>query len=86
MFSITLQNPFGDTIELEVRTGSQPNCDANGSIFNGPLGPNASFPFNTSDNVVCWRRTANPGTPGSPFGVWNTFSPDDINTPVNIQL
>jgi hypothetical protein len=86
MFSITFQNPFGNTIQLDVRAGSQASCDANGSVFNGALGPNASWTLNTSDNVVCWRRTASPGMPGSPFGGWGSFSPDNINTPTTIQL
>ena len=86
MYSITFHNPFVAGLQLDVRAGNQANCDANGSVFNGPLGPNASWTLNTSENVVCWRRTANPGTPGSPLGGWGSFSPDDINTPTTIQL
>ncbi len=86
MFQITFQNPFGVSVQLDVRAGNQANCDANGAVFNGPLGPNASWTLNTSENVVCWRRTSNPGTLGSPLGVWGSFSPNAINTPATIQL
>jgi hypothetical protein len=86
MYSITLNNPFGMPIQLQIHAGSLASCDANASVFNGPLGPNASYPFQTSQNVVCWRRTADPNMPGGPFGQWTSFSPDDINTPVQIQL
>lgn len=86
MYSITLNNPFGVLIVLQVTAGSNADCNVNGTIFNGPLGPNASYGFNTSENVVCWRRTADPDIPGGPFGGWTSFSPDDINTPANIQL
>lgn len=86
MYSITFLNAFATTIQVDIRAGSQANCDGNGSVFNGPLGPNASWTLNTSSNVVCWRRTANPDSPGSPLGGWNSFSPDNINTPTTIQL
>jgi hypothetical protein len=86
MFSITLHNPFGTQIDLEVRGGSQAACDSNGVIFHNALGPNASYPFDTSESVVCWRRTSDPDTPGSPLGQWVSFAPNDINTPVEIQL
>ena len=86
MFSITFTNPFGVAIQLQVSAGQYQNCDQNGTVYNGQLGPNASWTLNSDQNVVCWRRTANPGQPGSPFNQWGTFSPNDINTPANIQL
>lgn len=87
MFSITFSNPFGDWITLEIRAGSNQNCDANAVVFNSQLAPGADYSLNTGDSVVCYRRTANPGQPGSPMQPnWNTFSPDPQNTPASIQL
>jgi len=86
MYSITFLNPFNTSVQLEVHAGNQANCDQNGTTFNSSLGANGTYVLDTSENVVCWRRTANPGTPGSPLGGWGTFAPDNINTPTTIQL
>ncbi|MFZ0759507.1 MAG: hypothetical protein WAM69_06095 [Candidatus Sulfotelmatobacter sp.] len=86
MFSITFVNPFDVSVQVEIRAGSEQNCDQNGTVFSDALGPNASWTLNTGENVVCYRRTADPAVSGGPFNEWGTFSPDSINTPANIQL
>jgi hypothetical protein len=86
MYAITFANPFGVWLQVEIRAGSAANCGSNASVFNTSLGPGSSWTLSTDQNVVCYRRTANPDVPGSPLGGWNTFSPDDINTPTTIQL
>jgi hypothetical protein len=85
-YQITFQNPFGAAVQLEIRTGNQADCERNNIVFNNSLGPNGAHLLETDDNVVCWRRTANPGQPGSPLTQWGTFSPNDANTPTTIQL
>jgi hypothetical protein len=85
VYAITFVNPFAASIQVDIRAGSS-SCDRNASCFNGQLGPGVSWTLNTGENVVCYRRTSNPGMPGSGLGEWSTFSPDDINTPATIQL
>lgn len=85
MYQITFANPFGSEVQLNVRSGSS-SCELNAERYNGSLEPGGAYTLYTEDNVVCYRRTSNPGVPGSGFTTWNTFSPDDINTPTTINL
>ena len=84
-FDITFQNNFDEEVQLEIASGSQ-GCDSNTVRFNGLVAGGGSQLFSTDDNVVCYRRTADPDNPGGGFGGWVTFSPDDINTPVTLNL
>ncbi len=85
MYQISFQSQFGTTVVLQVRSGSG-NCDNNAIRYDGPLDAGGAYTLNTDDNVVCYRRTADPNNPASGFTVWNTFSPDPMNTPVTITL
>ena len=85
MYQISFANQFNVPVALEVRSGSNA-CDLNAQQYNSPLDAGKVYTLNTDDNVVCYRRTSDPNDPASGFAGWNTFSPDDINTPANIAL
>lgn len=86
MYDITFRNNFSVAVQLEIRSGVSQDCDNNPSRFNGAVQAQSDQPFSTDDNVVCYRRTADPDNPGGGLGDWKTFSPDDINTPITIDL
>jgi hypothetical protein len=85
MHQISFTNQFGVPVALEIRSGSNA-CDQNTQRYSNTLAAGGTYTLNTDDNVVCYRRTSNPDDPDSGFTVWNTFSPDDDNTPVTITL
>jgi hypothetical protein len=85
MYQITFVNGLGASVTLDVRSGSN-SCEQNTQRYNGVLASGGTYTLNTGDSVVCYRRTANPADPSSGLTVWNTFSPDNMNTPTTISL
>ena len=86
MYNITFQNGFTLPVALEVRSGSSASCDQNVQQYNQSLNAHDSYLLTTDDVVVCWRRTADPDNPSQGYTSWNTFEPNDINTPTTIDI
>ena len=83
-YKITFENTLAKPVQLEVHAGSG-GCDANQSVFDEQLAAGGTTEIDTDQNVVCYRRTADPDNPGT-MTSWATFSPDDINTPATIDI
>jgi hypothetical protein len=85
-FSVDILNDYANPLWTEVRTGNSPDCTQNALFFQGDLGAGQSVNPNNDDPVVCYRRSKNPDDPTEGPGGWNTFSPDDTNTPAQLLL
>ncbi|WP_158944627.1 hypothetical protein [Granulicella sp. S190] len=86
-YPVEIHNDYGQTLTVEIRTGNNPNdLGQNALFYQGDLGPDESKTTDNFDPIICFRRSANPDNPGAGLGGWNTFSPDDRNTPKTLEL
>lgn len=83
-YQITFENSLSKPVQLQVHAGNG-SCDTNQSVLDEQLDAGATKEIDTDQNVVCYRRTADPDNPGT-MTTWTTFSPDDINTPATIDI
>lgn len=83
-YQITFNNTLAEAVQLQVRTGNG-SCDMNESILDQQLAAGATREIETDQNVVCYRRTADPPNSGTMTN-WGTFSPNDVNTPSTIDI
>jgi hypothetical protein len=83
-YQVTFKNSLDKPVQLEVNVGDG-NCDTNQNILSQQLDPGGDKTIDTDQNVVCYRRTADPDNPGV-MTSWVTFAPDDINTPALIDI
>lgn len=86
-YSVSILNDFDVAVMVEIRTGNDASDYSNNRLFfGGSLPSGESRNPDNDDPIVCYRRTADPDNSGSGMGAWNTFSPNDINTPVTLKL
>jgi hypothetical protein len=86
MYQITFYNRGWAQCKLEVRAGRSADCSQNTLIATYTLMLDVGQPVATSQTVLCYRRPADPDDPNSNWEIWNTVSPDDINTPMSIDV
>ena len=84
-YQITFENSLAEAVVLEIRVGNEADCDANQPLFNDQIDAGGNKVIQTDFNVVCYRRTADPDNPGT-MTDWDTFSPNNINTPAEIDI
>lgn len=84
-YQITFENSLADAVVLEIRVGNEADCDGNQPFYNDQIAAGGNKVIETDANVVCYRRTADPDNPGI-MTAWDTFSPNDINTPADIDI
>jgi hypothetical protein len=86
-YQVEIHNDYNQTLAIEIRTGNNPNdFEQNTLFYQGDLVAGGSKTTDNFDPVICYRRTADPDNYAAGLGGWNTFSPDDINTPITIEL
>ena len=89
MYQIAFHNPFDTWIKLQVSAGSAANPADNPLVFNSTLLNGASTPafdFSEDQNVVGWRRSAQPGVDNNQWTNWGSIFPNDSNTPTTNDL
>jgi hypothetical protein len=84
-YQITFENTLSKAVQLQVNAGDKVDCNANGQVVNEQLDAYKTKTIDTDENIVCYRRTADPDNPGQ-MTAWVTFSPDDQNTPALIDV
>jgi hypothetical protein len=89
LYQITFHNPFDQSINLQVSAGSNADPAANQLVFNSTLSAQTdtpAFDFGEDQNVVGWRRSAQPGIDNNQWTIWDSMFPNDQNTPTTIDL
>jgi hypothetical protein len=84
-YDMTFNNVLGRPVQLVVASGNG-GCEANAVKYNQQIASGESYLFSTNDNVVCYRRTADPDNPAGGLSGWTSFFPTDIKTPADIDL
>jgi hypothetical protein len=84
-YQITFFNRTYALVQAQIAVGNNQNCDLN-NPYTVSLHLNVGYPISTSEPVVCYRRRADPNNSSSPWLPWNSFSPDDMNTPADITV
>jgi hypothetical protein len=86
-YQVEILNDYNVTVSVEIRTGNNPNDFSQNTLFyEGDLAAGDSKTTDNLDPIVCYRRTADTDNPAGGLGGWNTFSPDETNTPITIKL
>ena len=86
LYSITFVNGAWVSAVLDIRTGANQDCNTNVSVGPIRLKLNDSYTLQTDDVVVCYRRLNDPDDQDSGWQAWNSFAPDDQNTPMTIEI
>ena len=79
---------FSKPVHIQVSAGSG-SCGGNQIVIDTELQAGASTPqqdFDENQNVVCWRRTANPDNDHGEMSEWGSFFPNDQNRPAYIDV
>jgi len=85
-YQMTFENTLDEDVTLQINEGNH-NCQNNPTVWTGQVVSGGSKVYLTDAVEVCYRRTADPSNPGNGlWTVWVGFSPNDINTPVEIDL
>jgi hypothetical protein len=86
-YSVVIKNDYDKPLMVEIRTGNNASdYTKNNLFFKDMLEAGDSRDPDNDDPIVCYRRSANPDDLGGPMGDWNTYSPNDQNTPALIKL
>jgi hypothetical protein len=81
MATVSITNTYWNSINLQVRTGNNPNPENNPIVYNNPLARGQTVPF-TFPVFLFYRRDANPDYPNGTFTGWTQcFTNENIDNP-----